>query len=169
MLDKRRREILDILYSSKKPVKGTELGDRFGVSRQVIVQDIAVLRAEGEDIIATPRGYIMMKKISGIRKQIVTDHGKGDELEEELRIIINNGGKVIDVIVEHPVYGELTASLDLEDNRDIDEFLLSIEKSEGEPLLALTGGIHIHTIEVENEEVFNNIEKKLMEKKYLKK
>lgn len=169
LLDKRRREILNILNNGREPIKGTDLGEQFGVSRQVIVQDIAVLRAEGADIIATPRGYMIMKERSGIIKKIVSDHGKGKELEDELRIIVNNGGKVIDVIVEHPVYGEITAPLDLENNRDIDEFLNSIDKSKGEPLLALTGGIHIHTLEVMNEEDYEIIERELIKKKYLKK
>ncbi len=169
MIDKRRKEILKILYNAKNPISGTELGDKFNVSRQVIVQDIAILRAEGEDIMATPRGYIMIKQSLGIIKKIVSQHNKSDELEDELRIIVNNGGKIIDVIVEHPVYGEITANLDLKDNKDIDIFIDKISKAKGKPLSALTDGLHIHNIEVNSEEDYNKIKAKLFEKNYLKK
>lgn len=169
MIDKRREEILNILNNSEDPVSGKELGERFDISRQVIVQDIAVLRAEGEDIIATPRGYIMVKKSNGIVKKIVCQHNKSDELEDELRIIIENGGRVIDVIVEHPIYGEITANLDLENNRDIDRFVDSIKDTKGKPLSDLTDGLHIHTIEVKNERDLEKIKKELFEKNYLKK
>lgn len=169
MLDRRRSEIMEILKTSQGPVKGTDLGEKFGVSRQVIVQDIAVLRAEGEDIIATPRGYIMIEDRDRILKKIVSDHGKGRELEEELRIVVDNGGRMVDVTVEHPVYGEITAPLNLASPGDVDEFLENIETSQGEPLLALTGGIHIHTVEVEREEDFVRIEKELIKRNYLKK
>jgi len=169
MPNERRRDILNILKTSGSPVNGSELGERFKVSRQVIVQDIALLRAEGEDIIATPRGYMVVGESSKILKKIVSCHRKTSELEEELRIIIDRGGRLVDVIVEHPVYGEITGNLDLRTRKDIDSFLEKLKESEGEPLSLLTAGIHIHTIEVESEEDFLSIEKELFEKGYLKK
>lgn len=169
MIDRRREEILNILNNSESPVSGSELGKKFDVSRQVIVQDIAVLRAEGEDIIATPKGYMIVKKTKRLRKKIVCQHNREEELEEELRIIIDNGGKVIDVIVEHPIYGEITANLDLENNFDIDNFIESIKDTKGKPLSALTDGLHLHTIEVDNKKDLENIKLKLFEKNYLKK
>ena len=54
----RRKNIITMLKQSDVPVSGTRLGKENGVSRQVIVQDITLLRVEGYDIVATPRGYL---------------------------------------------------------------------------------------------------------------
>ena len=168
MIEKRRDEILNILKKEINPINGSELGEKFDVSRQVIVQDIALLRARGEQIVSTPRGYFLMKETSGLIKKIVSEHGK-DDLEDELRIIVDNGARVVDVIVEHPVYKEIKACLDLSSRADVDQFLRDLNESKGEPLLSLTGGIHIHTIEVVDEDMFLEIERQLFEKGYLKK
>ena len=56
---KRRDGILSLLEESDTPLSGTELAHRFKVSRQVIVQDIALLRAEDKKILSTYRGYVL--------------------------------------------------------------------------------------------------------------
>lgn len=165
----RRKKILDKLNKSVKPVKGTELSKEFDVSRQVIVQDIALLRAKGEDILATPQGYIIPKayKENKLTKKIVCKHEGYDEIEDELKTIIDLGGKVVDVIVEHPLYGEIKSPLEISSKLDLQEFMDNIIKTKAEPLSSLTEGIHIHTIEVGDEKNFKRIEKVLAEKKYL--
>jgi transcriptional regulator of NAD metabolism len=57
----RRKAILEKLETSSDPITGTALADFFQVSRQVIVQDIALLRASGLGILATSNGYLIPK------------------------------------------------------------------------------------------------------------
>lgn len=165
----RREKILEKLNNSIKPVKGTELSKKFNVSRQVIVQDIALLRARGKDILATPQGYIIPKayKEDKLIKKIVCKHEGYDEIEDELKTIIDLGGKIVDVIVEHPLYGEIKSPLEISSRLDLQEFMDNIRKTKAEPLSSLTEGIHIHTIEVDDEESFVRIKDALMGKKYL--
>ncbi|HEY8363291.1 MAG TPA: transcription repressor NadR [Tissierellaceae bacterium] len=165
----RRIEILKILERAQEPIKGTDLAERFNVSRQVIVQDIALLRAEGNNILATPRGYVLPRSYEEkkIKKTIVCRHQGYDELEEELRIIVDLGGKIIDVIVEHPLYGEIKGSLEIASRYDLKLFMDELRKTKAEPLASLTGGIHLHTIEVPDEETFERIKRELSKKKLL--
>ncbi|CCQ92862.1 putative transcription repressor NiaR [[Clostridium] ultunense Esp] len=165
----RRKKILDTLNKNRKPVKGTELSKKFNVSRQVIVQDIALLRARGEDILATPQGYIIPKayKENKLTRKIVCKHEGYDEIEDELKTIIDLGGKIVDVIVEHPLYGEIKSPLEISSRLDLKEFMENIIKTKAEPLSSLTEGIHIHTIEVDDEESFERIKEALIGKKYL--
>ncbi len=167
--NERRQEILKILQLSDEPVKGTDLSEQLGVSRQVIVQDIAILRARGENILATPQGYLMPKihEKRKLSKTIVCTHKNNRELEEELSIIIDLGGKVIDVIVEHPLYGEIKSQLQIGSRHDLKLFIDNLEATKAEPLSSLTGGIHLHTIEVDDEKTFKRIKETLFEKKYL--
>ena len=138
------------------------------VSRQVIVQDIAILRAEGNEIIATPQGYIMLKyPLDKMEKKIIACSHDRSGIEDELKTIISLGGKVIDVIVEHPVYGELKGMLMLSSIYDVDVFIKKLDEGEGQPLLVLTGGVHLHTIEAESKKKLNMIEEMLKDKGYL--
>ncbi len=164
----RRKVILNKLMTSKEPIKGTDLAQVFNISRQVIVQDIALLRAQGEDIIATPQGYMIpIKKDNKIRKRIVCKHEGYNAIEEELQIMIDHGATIIDVIVEHPIYGEIISMLNISHKKDLDNFINKIIKKKAEPLATLTEGIHIHTIEIDNEEIFKEMEKELNKKGYL--
>lgn len=165
----RREKILETLIKNRKPVKGTDLSKKFNVSRQVIVQDIALLRARGEDILATPQGYIIPRayREDKLTRKIVCKHEGYDEIEDELKTIIDLGGKIVDVIVEHPLYGEIKSPLEISSRLDLKEFMENIRKTKAEPLSSLTEGIHIHTIEIEDEESFQRIKKALIRKKYL--
>jgi len=157
--DERRLEIINILNKLDEPISGTELAKKLGVSRQVIVQDIAILRASGEEIIATPQGYIILKDVDGNRiiKTIVCKHSTYDEIEDELKTIVDMGGKILDVIVEHPVYGEIKGSLMISSRLDVEKFIKNLKNTNAEPLSSLTDGIHIHSIEIEDEETFKKI------------
>lgn len=167
--NERRQEILFILKGSKEPVKGTDLSEQLDVSRQVIVQDVAILRARGENILATPQGYLI-PQLYGKEKLIKTiacTHQNNKEIEEELRTIVDLGGKILDVVVEHPLYGEIKSQLQISSRHDLKQFVDNLNETKAEPLSSLTGGVHIHTIEVEDEETLNRIKTNLLEKKYL--
>lgn len=166
--EERRQEIIDILKCSDQPIKGTVLANGFDVSRQVIVQDIAILRAEGVIILATPTGYMIPKQEKGkILKTLVTKHFDIEQVEDELMTIINNGGRVVDVVVNHSVYGDMKGILNLSCKTEVDNFLEEIKSGKAEFLSSLTGGIHIHTIEVPNHDSFIKIKNELKEKGYL--
>ena len=161
----RRKVILEDISASDKPVSATKLANTYGVSRQVIVQDIALLRAGGSDIISTARGY-MINSDSRVTKVIYVTH-TDEEMEDELNTIVDMGGKVIDVFVEHSVYGNIRADLMLASRRDVKKFMNDIRNGVAKPLKNLTGGAHYHTVEASSEEVLELIEEELNEKKYL--
>lgn len=164
----RRKQIVQYLYEEKKPVKGTGLASKFNVSRQVIVQDIALLRAEGEDVIATPQGYVILHTEKGrIEKKIVTRHQGYEAIEDELTTILEYGAKIIDVIVEHPLYGEIRSNLNIGYKKELEDFMDKIRRENAEPLASLTEGLHIHTLEVPNEDSFNRLKEALAKKGYL--
>ncbi len=126
----RRKQIMQTLANTEKPVSASKFAKTFGVSRQIIVGDIALLRAAGKSIVATARGYILETEETntGHISKIAVQHGK-DQTEEELRLIVENGGEIIDVIVEHPLYGELTGTLHIKTPQDIDSFMRRYQKS----------------------------------------
>ena len=169
MTDERRKNILDILNSNDEPITGTHLAKKFNVSRQVIVQDIAVLRAKGINIMATSNGYYISKVDKDERniKTVLCKHEGYESIEEELRIMIDMGAKVLDVIVIHPVYGEIRCPLMVNSRYDMDKFTKKVKDAKAEPLASLTDGEHIHTIEVPNDEVYEIILKKLNEAGFL--
>lgn len=155
-----RRKIIERnLRESKFPIKGQYFAKKLGVSRQVIVQDIAILRAEGLNLIGTPSGYKMEKESSGIIKRITTLHHTHDEMSKELGVFIKHGARILDTIVEHEIYGEIRANLHIKTSDELKDF---VKKSEGiEPLSKITSGVHLHTIEVDKEEDYENIIKDL--------
>ncbi|MDK2801202.1 MAG: uncharacterized protein PWP27_2155 [Clostridiales bacterium] len=163
----RRKKIVEILKNEQTAVRGSELASIFNVSRQVIVQDIALLRAAGNEIIATPQGYVLLSKTQNkYRKTIVSKHGK-DEIKDELITIVDEGGTILDVIVEHNIYGQISGNIMVSSRRDVDEFMKKINEDDTKPLSALTGGIHLHTIECKDEETMRRIENALFKKGYL--
>lgn len=157
----RRNVLLTNLKKSDVPLTGTALARELGVSRQVIVGDIAILRAAGINIYATPQGYTLPQPcLQGtVVVTLACRHGR-DRLAEELTIMIDNGAKVLDVIVEHPIYGELKANLMLASRRELADFLHKLDQG-AEPLSAITGGVHLHTVEVPSQEVLAKIEAEL--------
>lgn len=164
----RRKKILQMLTDSEGPYSGTYLARTLKVSRQVIVQDVAILRAEGCEIMATPQGYIIPKfSPKPFIKRIIACTHDTTGIEDELKTIISLGGRVIDVVVEHPVYGEIKGMLMLSSIYDVDMFIKKLEHSKGQPLLVLTGGVHLHTIEADSEERLDMIENELKSKGYL--
>ncbi|GAB6107524.1 3H domain-containing protein [Fusibacter bizertensis] len=169
MSDDRRRLIVDKLKNNEAPIIGSELAEMFDVTRQVIVQDIAIIRASGIPVLATSNGYIIQKYQSSNKliRTFVSKHDGFDRMEEELSIIVEYGGRIIDVIVEHAVYGEIVGTLHIESQEDITNFVQKVKLHDAKPLSVLTKGDHIHTIEVPSEKVFQLIMNELREKGFV--
>jgi transcriptional regulator of NAD metabolism len=160
----RREALLLQLSQAGGPITGTDLAQRFGVSRQVIVQDIAILRAAGEQILATPQGYLIHRvQKSSLARAVVACRHTREQIEAEIGIMVDHGGKVLDVIVEHPVYGELRGTLMIANRRDLGIFLQHLGQTEARPLSALTDGVHLHTLEAPDlvvmEEIIASLDK----------
>ena len=159
----RRNEIKKTLAAEQKPISASALAAKFSVSRQVIVGDIALLRTAGENISATPRGYIIVRSEMGIIHQIVCRHAD-EEIIDELNAIVDHGCSVVNVIVEHPVYGQITGDLRISSRYDVGIFYKTLCEAAAPQLSSLTGGIHIHTVSCPDEEAFLRVEQVLKEK-----
>jgi len=160
MLGEERRQIIMSLIRRGGVHTGTVLSEKLGVTRQVIVGDIALLRAAGEHIVATPQGYMHAPVMSGraVRQTIAAKHTPDlASLREELYLIVEHGVTVLDVTVEHPLYGEITGNLRLMSQRDVDVFLEKMQDSNAEPLSVLTGGMHLHTLEAPDQETLQGL------------
>ena len=141
----RRQAVARALEQADGPVSAASLARLFSVSRQIIVGDVALLRAAGLDIAATPRGYILPAGTTGIRFTVATSHNAA-QMEEELHAIVDQGGTVLDVIVEHPIYGQLTAPLRMSSRYEVGQFVERCREEAATPLSLLTDGVHLHTV-----------------------
>lgn len=163
----RREKLIEILENSKQPISGTELSKKLKVSRQVIVQDIALLRAINKNILSTTKGYLIyVREDKKVNRCFLMKHTT-DEIQDELCTIVDLGGKVLDVIVSHDIYGEIKADLIINNRQDVYDFVHKVQSNNTIPLKELTDNIHLHTIEADSEEVLDNIEEMLREKGYL--
>lgn len=162
----RKEKIIEEIKSSDKPISASKLASICGVSRQIIVGDVALLRASGYNIIATPRGYILDDQNNECIYTIAVKHNQ-QSLGDELYTIVDLGGSIIDVIVDHPIYGQLAGKLHISSRYDVDQFLKKVENGKAKPLSQLTDGLHLHTIQCQNEDIYQRIIKVLDEKGYL--
>lgn len=167
----RRQALVALLREAAQPVAGARLAERLGVTRQVIVQDVTVLRAAGLPILATPRGYVWAGQEArdpqyACRRVLAVSHGP-DDIETELNAVVDLGGRVVDVAVEHPIYGELRGLVMTASRADVQDFLRRLREGGGAPLLTLTGGPHLHTVEAPSEERLDAIEARLRELGFL--
>lgn len=163
----RREKLIEILENAKQPISGTELAKRLKVSRQVIVQDIALLRAVNKNILSTTKGYLIyVREDEKVNRCFMVKHTT-EEILDELCTIVDLGGKVLDVIVSHDIYGEIKADLIISNRQDVYDFVQKVKENNTRPLKELTDNIHLHTIEADSEEVLDIIEQKLREKGYL--
>jgi uncharacterized protein len=143
----RRRRILHWMRAHDAPILGDDLAKHFRVSRQCLVQDMAILRASGEGILATLRGYHLPRGTNQPHRAVLACRHEPERMGEELQILVDHGVKVLDVIVEHPLYGELRGSLMLESRTDVQDFLKQVIAKKATLLSSLTRGIHLHTVE----------------------
>ena len=155
----RRQEILKNIKESDRPVSGSKLAKDYDVSRQVIVQDIALLRASGYDIISTNRGYVLEGQTCAER--VFKVRHTDEQLETELCTIVDLGGQVKNVMVNHKVYGHIEAELGITSRRKVKEFLADIESGKSTPLKNITSDYHYHTVTADSEETLGMIEEEL--------
>ena len=161
----RRNEILSLLGNTSSPMPAGVLSERFAVSRQVIVQDVAILRANGYDVISTNRGYVL--GVAARAQRVFKCRHTLGELVEEAELIINGGGKVEDVFVNHRVYGRISARLDLITKTHAEELHRSLVSGASKPLMSVTDGYHYHTVSADGEERLDDIERALRARGFL--
>ena len=161
----RREKMVSMLQNTNEPVSGTTLAKLLDVSRQVVVQDIALLRAQKQDIISTCRGYIMQKQ--DFCQRIFKVRHTDTQMEEELNLFVDFGGIVEDEFVYHKVYNVLRAEISLKSRRDVSEYLEKLNSGTSKPLKDVTSGYHYHTITAENEQVLDQIQEELSKRGFL--
>ena len=162
----RRERILDYLRGADRPLPAAALAHELSVSRQIIVGDVALLRAAGEGITATPRGYVLERPRTGIVRTVACLH-RSEDMERELTLMVDQGCTVENVVVEHPVYGQLTGPLELSSRYDISEFIRKVEENSARPLSLLTDGIHLHTLRCPDQGAFERTAAALEEAGFL--
>lgn len=163
----RRNRITEFLADCDEPVSGTALAKEFGVSRQVIVQDIALLRSSQFSILSTNRGYLLQKPVSyGVNRIFKCRHSDADT-EQELNCIVDQGGTVDDVFVNHKVYGKIRAAMHIRSRRDVKKFIEEIGGGKSTLLKKVTSDYHYHTVSASSAEILNAIEKELSELGFL--
>ena len=158
----RKQELLALLKQSKEAINGQSLAEQFGVTRQIIVQDIALLRADGAQIISTNRGYIYKSSDNNsyVHRLFKVNH-KVSDMEDELLAIVDNGGRIQNIMIDHPVYGEIQTLLKLTCRRDVRHFLDQASSNDFRPLSDLTNGVHYHLVEANSEQDIDYIEEEL--------
>ena len=154
----RRQAILEKLAKASSPVSASALAGELGVSRQIVVGDVALLRAAGAQIDATPRGYRMLPAAAGYTGLVVCVHNTAEEMRRELYTVADQGGTVVDVMVENALYGEIRANLNVSSRYDADAFVKQAEAAPDSLLSRMTGGVHLHTIRCADEAAFRRIE-----------
>jgi transcriptional regulator of NAD metabolism len=163
--EKRRREITTLLMGAEGPLSGSFLAEKTGVSRQIIVQDITVLKAAGYDIISTHKGYII--KSAPTVERVFKVHHDSSRTEEELSAIVSLGGIVVDVYVWHRVYGKIGVGLNIFSELGIKQFMEGIKSGRSTELMHITGGYHYHTVRADSPEVLDRIQQYLCDNHYI--
>jgi transcriptional regulator of NAD metabolism len=163
----RRAELMRILRETGEPVRGSELSATLRVSRQAIVNDIALLRATGEPIVAGPQGYRMAEGSRGVTDVIRVYH-EPTRGREELEILLDRGVSVLDVGVEHSIFGEIRARILVESRADIDRHTETITRAGEAPLSVITRGFHSHTVRAPSRDALNAAKRELRERGILR-
>ncbi len=161
----RRKAIVNLLLSSTEAISGGKLSEQFCVSRQIIVQDITVLKGSGYDILSTHNGYIIQK--SPLKERIFKLHHTTEQTEDELNSIVELGGTVVDVFVWHKVYGKMVAPLNIFSSLHIKQFIEGVRTGKSTELMNITGGYHYHTVRADSDEILDKIELVLKERGYI--
>ncbi|WP_413374541.1 transcription repressor NadR [Alkalihalobacillus sp. 1P02AB] len=164
----RRKMILQWLQSANGPLTGTDLSKKTNVSRQVIVQDISILKAKNHPIIATAQGYVYHQNLMPqLHSRIIACFHTPEQTMEELNLIVDHGVSVKDVIIEHPIYGEITAYLRLSNRQDVKDFCQHVSDTNAPLLSKLTNGVHLHTIEAPSVEAIDKAVQALEQQGFL--
>ena len=157
----RRERILTRLNSAGAPLSASTLAAELGVSRQIVVGDVALLRAGGAQIDATPRGYQLHPAEKGYAGILACVHRTQEEMRQELYTVVDQGGTVVDVAVENSLYGEIRANLNLASRYDVDTFLVQARSAPESLLSRMTGGVHLHTLRCPDRASFERIRAEL--------
>ncbi|MBQ7784601.1 MAG: transcription repressor NadR [Clostridia bacterium] len=162
----RRAKILDVLKLQCTPISGTALAKQFHVSRQVIVQDIALMRAENHWILSTNKGYVYRSEetAGGQPKRVFWVKHNTEQVLDEFMTVLDLGGKILDVAVEHELYGQIRVDLLIETVQDAHDFVARLARCRDNPLKVLTDDCHYHTIAAPSEKLLDLIEHELSEK-----
>lgn len=163
--DARRKAIAELLLSEARPLSGGQLSEMLHVSRQIIVQDIACLRAAGYEIVSTHQGYLI-GKTPLVERVFKVYHTKA-ETEDELSCIVGLGGTVVDVFVWHKVYGRIDAKLNISSKFHVDQFIEGVRSGKSTELMDITGGYHYHTIRADSPDTLDRIAQALEERGYI--
>lgn len=161
----RRKAIVNLLLSSTEAIPGGKLSEEFGVSRQIIVQDITVLKGLGYEILSTHNGYIIQK--SPLKERVFKVYHTTEQTEDELDTIVNLGGTVVDVFVWHKVYGKMTAPLNIFSELHIKQFIEGVRSGKSSELMNITGGYHYHTVRADSEDILDRIQSTLEKRGYI--
>ncbi|MBR2500422.1 MAG: transcription repressor NadR [Clostridia bacterium] len=165
--NERRENILKRLQNAEKPISAGTFAEEYGVSRQIIVQDIARLRDKGIEILSHARGYVLDKKppFEKVFKNIHSD----EDVEKELNLIIDLGGTVEDVFVYHKFHGVVSARMNIRSKTDIKNFIENVTSGKSSLLENVTSGYHYHTVTAKDKKTLKLIEEKLWENGFLAK
>ena len=161
----RRKAIINALITEQKPISGGRFSKELGVSRQIIVQDVSILKAEGYDIISTHYGYLLHS--TPLCERVFKLHHTTETTEDELCTIVDLGGTIVDVFVWHKVYGKVSAPLNIFSRLQVKQFLEGVRTGKSTELMNITGGYHYHTVRAESTEVLDLIEKALADKGFI--
>ncbi len=163
--EERRKGIINYMLCENSAVSGSKLAEMFGVSRQIIVQDISVLKAKNYNIISTHNGYVI--QCSPMMERVFKVYHTKEDTQNELNTIVDFGGIVSDVFVWHKVYGRVEAELNIASKQDISRFLDGVRTGKSSELMNITGGYHYHTVRAESKEILDKIEHSLNEQGYI--
>ena len=163
--DERRKSIVNLLLSEKRPISGNELSEKYGVSRQIIVKDISILKEQGNEILATNSGYIIQS--SSLKERVFKVYHTTEQTEDELQTIVDFGGIVADVYVWHKAYGKMEAKLNIASRLQIEQFIESVRTGKSVELMNITGGYHYHTVRADSDEILDLIGDKLEKSGYI--
>ena len=161
--EQRRNEIRQMLNAAQEPMSGTALANALHVSRQVIVQDIALMRAEQLPILSTNKGYLLRpdQTPAAQPKRVFFVRHTTAQVLEEFMTVIELGGRILDVAVEHELYGSIRTELLIDNARDAEEFAERLMRCRDNPLKVLTDDCHFHTVCAPSEKLLELIEQEI--------
>ena len=165
--EERRTKIIDILNKYDKPVSGSHLADNLNVSRQVIVQDIAILRAENKNIVSTNKGYMLYRSGNDSYREYLQVTHSTEQILDEFFAIVDNGGTILNVGIDHDLYGRIEADLFISNRIDAKNFFEKMLESKDSPLSFITDKNHFHLVETKNKEFMDHIKKALANLNFL--
>lgn len=163
--EERRTKILSLLQQATTPLTGADLAKFANVSRQVIVNDITLLKARNAPILATSQGYLYLTQAQpNYATRVVACKHTPAQAQEELFAIVDCGVTVKDVCVEHSVYGEITAAIHVSNRVEVSRFIDKVQAANASYLSDLTDGIHLHTLQAPTEDMLDCAEQALRAK-----